>query len=191
MVGANFFKLSASEIPSQTGKKPNAIYDFPERLQELIGKYKPVNPQTISEELKRLQSAFNDSQDKLNNSIKNINEAISDMRKELTNEISKREQESIRITSQLSGLERKMENLNDTSIRHDQGLIAVKDGLKDIKEDLKNEIRDLKADVNQSNQTFSSIKTWAKIIGAILAVGGGIIGGIVTGIFEKFLGIIG
>lgn len=191
LVGANFFKLSENEIPSQTGKKPNAIYDFPERLQELIGKYKPVNPQTISEELKKLQSAFNDSQDKLNNNIQNINEAIADMRKELTNEISKREQESIRVSNQLSSLERKMETLNDTSIRHDQGLIAVKDGIKDIKDDLKNEIRDLKVDINQANQTFSSIKTWAKVIGTILAIGGGIVGGVVTGIFEKLLGIIG
>lgn len=190
LVGANFFKLKESEIPNQTGKKPTAIYDFPERLQQLIGKYKPVNPQTISEELKKLQSAFNDSQDKLNSNIQNINETISDMRRELTNEISKREQESIRVSSQLSALERRLESLNDTSIRHEQGLSAIKDGIKDIKDDLKDEIRDLKGDIKQANQTFSSIKTWAKVIGAILAIGGGIVGGVVTGIFEQFLGII-
>lgn len=189
LVGANFFRLSENEIPSRTGKKPNAIYDFPERLQQLIEKYKPVNPQTISEELKKLQSAFNDSQDKLNSNIQNINEAITDMRKELTNEISKREQESIRVSGQLSSLERKMETLSDTSIRHEQNLSGIKDSIKDMKDDLKNEIRDLKSDIKEANQTVNSIKTWAKIIGAILAVGGTIIAGLATGFFQQILGI--
>lgn len=183
LVGANFFRLSENEIPSQTGKKPNAIYDFPERLQQLIEKYKPVNPQTISEELRKLQSAFNESQDKLSTNIQNIDETITDMRKELTNEISKREQESIRVSSQLATLERRMENLNDNSIRHEQGLETIKDSIRDIKDDLK----DLKGDVKENNQTISSIKTWAKVIGGIFAVVGGIVGGIVTGLFQQLL----
>ena len=44
------------------------------------------------------------------------------MQKQLTEEISKREQESIRVSSQLSSLERKMESVNDNSIRHEQSL---------------------------------------------------------------------
>lgn len=189
LVGANFFRLSESEIPSKVGKKPNAIYDFPERLQQLIGKYKPVNPQTISEELKKLQYAFNDSQDKLNSNIQGINQAIVEMRKELTSEISKREQESIRVSDQLSGLQRKMENINDNSIRNEQNLIALKESIRETKSDLREEISGLKNDINQINQTFNSIKTWAKVIGGIFAVGGGIVGGIVTGIFQKILGL--
>lgn len=186
LVGANFFRLSENEIPSQTGKKPNAIYDFPERLQQLIEKYKPVNPQTISEELKKLQTAFNESQDKLSNNIQNINETITDMRKELTNEVSKREQESIRVSNQLSTLERRMETLNDNSIRHEQNLATIKDSIKELKDDLK----DLKGDVKENNQSINSIKTWAKVVAGFITIGGGIIGGIVTGIFEKLLGIM-
>lgn len=189
LVGANFSRLNESEIPSQSGKKPNAIYDFPERLKQLIGKYKPVNPQTISEELKKLQYAFNDSQDKLNSNIREINEAVIEMRKELTNEISKREQESIRVSEQLSGLQRKMENINDNSIRNEQNLIALKDSIRDTRDDLRNELSGLKTDVGQITQTFNSIKTWAKVIGGILAVAGGVVGGIVTGIFQKLFGL--
>lgn len=50
LVGANFYRLSGSEIPSGEVRKPKSVFDLPERLQKLIGKYKPVNPQTISEE---------------------------------------------------------------------------------------------------------------------------------------------
>lgn len=189
LVGANFYELSEEEIPSGEAKKPNSVFDFPERLQELIGKYKPVNPQTISEELKKLQSAFSDSQDKLNDNMQNINRAISDMRKQLSDEISKREQESIRVSSQLSGLERKMESVNDNSIRHEQSLISLKDNIKDTKDDIKDEIKGLKADIGKMDKTFNSIKTWAKILAGIIAVVGGIVGGIATGFFEKLLGL--
>lgn len=191
LVGANFYKLSENEVPKGAVRKPNSILDFPERLQDLIGKYKPVNPQTISEELKKLQSAFNDSQTRLNDNMQNINVAISDMRKQLTDEISKREQESIRVSSQLSSLERKMENVNDNSIRHEQSLLSLKDNIKETKDDLKGEMKDLKSEINQMDNTFKSIKTWAKILTSIITVVGGIIGGIATGFFEKIFGLIG
>lgn len=190
LVGANFHKLYEGEIPTGEVKKPKSIYDFPERLQELIGKYKPVNPQTISEELRKLQSAFNDSQGKLNESIQSINHEILSMRKELTEEISKREQESIRVATQLSGLERKMESINDNSIRHEQSLITLKESIKDTKNDLKEELKEVKTSVDKIEQTINSFKTWAKILGALLGVGGGIVGGIVTGIFENLLGLV-
>lgn len=188
LVGANFYKLTEDEIPSTTSK-PTPIFDFPERLQDLIGKYRPVNPQTISEELRKLQSAFNDSQDKLNVNMINMNQIVTDMRKELTEEISKREQESIRVAGQLSNLERKVESINDNSIRHEQALNALKESVKETKDDLKGELRDLKTDINKVDNTFNSIKTWAKIIGGIVAVGGGIVGGIASGIIGKILGL--
>ena len=191
LVGANFYKLSENEIPTGAVKKPNSVFDFPERLQELIGKYKPVNPQTISEELKKLQSAFNDSQDKINDNMQNINQAISDMHKQLTEEISKREQESIRVSAQLSSLERKMENINDNSIRNEQSLASLKENIKETRDDLKGEIKELKADIGNIDKTFNSIKTWGKILAGITAVVGGIIGGIVTGFFEKIFGLLG
>ena len=125
----------------------------------------------------------------MNRNVKEINLAISDMQKQLTDEISKRDQESIRISSQLSSLERKMENINDNSIRNEQNLISLKDSIKDTKDDLKEELRMLKTDISQIDQTFNSIKTWAKIWVGILTVAGGIIGGVVTGFFERILGI--
>lgn len=189
LVGANFYRLFEDEIPSSGVKKPKSIYDFPERLQELIGKYKPVNPQTISEELKKLQTAFSDSQGKLNESIQGINHEILSMRKELTEEISKREQESIRVATQLSNLENKVEKINDNSIRHEQSLISLKDNIKEIKEDLKSEFKEIKTSVDEIDKTINSFKTWIKIIGALLTIGGGIVGGIVTGVFENLLGI--
>ncbi len=189
LVGATLYRLSGIEVPHGSYKKPKSIIDFPERLQNLIGNYKPVNPQTISEELKKLQSSYNDSQDRLNRNVKEINLAISDMQKQLTDEISKRDQESIRISSQLSSLERKMENINDNSIRNEQNLISLKDSIKDTKDDLKEELRTLKTDISQIDQTFNSIKTWAKIWVGILTIAGGIIGGVVTGFFERILGL--
>ena len=189
LVGANFYKLTDDEIPPSSTNKPNSIFDFPERLQDLIGKYRPVNPQTISEELRKLQSAFNDSQDKLNVNMVNMNQIVTEMRKELTEEISKREQESIRVASQLSNLERKMENINDNSIRHEQALNSLKESIRETKDDLKGEIRDLRVDINKVDNTFNSIKTWAKIIGGILAVGGGIVGGVASGVVGKLLGL--
>ena len=189
LVGANFYRLFEDEIPSSGVKKPKSIYDFPERLQELIGKYKPVNPQTISEELKKLQTAFSDSQGKLNESIQGINHEILNMRKELTEEISKREQESIRVATQLSNLENKVEKINDNSIRHEQSLISLKDNIKEIKEDLKSEFKEIKTSVGEIDKTINSFKTWIKIIGALLTIGGGIVGGIATGVLQNLLGL--
>lgn len=115
--------------------------------------------------------------------MQNLNQAIADMRKQLTDEVSKREQESIRVSNQLASLERKMESVNDNSIRHEQSLISLKDSIRDTKDDLRDEIRELKTDINQIDKTFNSIKTWAKILAGIIEMVGGIIGGVATGGF--------
>lgn len=185
LVGANFYRLSETELPSEGYQRPKAIEDFPERLQELIGKYKPVNPQTISAELKKLQTAFSDSQKGIAESLSEVKMSLSDMKRELATEIGKREQENNKITTQLASLERKMELVNETNIRHDQSLISLKDEVRTTKEDLKSEIRELKQTVGNVNQMFISIKTWTRIIAALMAVGGTIIAGLVTGVLQK------
>ena len=42
-------------------RKPAPIEEFPTKLLDLIEKYKPVNPQNLEEELKKLQKAFEES----------------------------------------------------------------------------------------------------------------------------------
>lgn len=189
LVGANFCELMEEEILKTSQSKPKSILNFPERLQELIGKYKPVNPQNISDELKKLQIAFDDSQSKLDENIRTLKSDINCMRSELMTEISKREQESIRIENQLSGLERKMENINDSNIRHEQSLLSVKENIKEAKDDLRGEIRELKTGIDKVNKTFNSIKTWATILAAILTVVGTVIVTLVSGVVGKVFGI--
>lgn len=138
------------------------------------------------EELKKLQGAFVDSQQKLSESLNAVKIGLQEMKNELSLETGKREQENTKMEIKLSGMERKIELINESNIRHDQSLISLKDEIRATKDDLKDEIRDLKKVVGDVDKMFLSIKTWTKILVGLLTLGGTILAGLATGVIQNF-----
>lgn len=115
IVGANFFRLSDSELVDE-GHIPNSIEDFPQRLQELIDKYEPVNPQNLAEELRNLQKAFEESQSKLTEDVQYLKEQVSSFVTELSRESVKREEENKSLTEKVNDVKGKVEILTNDNI---------------------------------------------------------------------------
>jgi len=133
IVGANFFRLSDGEEVEEDNA-PSSIEDFPQRLQELIDKYEPVNPQNLAEELNNLQKAFEDSQSKLTDDVKYLKKQVDDFAQELTREAVKREQETRLLTSKLEHVEEKVSAMTKENIIFGERLSNVGDTLKSIDE---------------------------------------------------------
>ena len=133
IVGANFFRLAEDEI-TEEGDAPEAIEDFPVRLQELIDKYEPVNPQSMAEELRNLQRAFEDSHSRLNADVGFLKEQVEAFTKELTRESVKREQETKNLSAKIDHLENKMESVTHESMISNERLENVTKTLTSVDE---------------------------------------------------------
>ncbi len=180
IVGANFFKLSESEAISED-YIPTSIEDFPQRLQELIDKYEPVNPQNLAEELRNLQNAFEDSQSKLTEDVKYLKDQVSTFVQELTKESIKREQETIILTNKVNDVESKVNSLSDNTIRMDEHITIMGTTLNAISGQTK--IISEKLIKKQSEKEGQS-KITTIIITAVIAVVTTVIGGILLNIFK-------
>ncbi|MBD5456786.1 MAG: hypothetical protein HDR23_10060 [Lachnospiraceae bacterium] len=175
IVGANFFRLSESESIDDDDI-PSSIEDFPQRLQELIDKYEPVNPQSLAEELQNLQKAFEDSQNKLTTDVKYLKDQVENFVQDLTRESIKREQETKMLTGKLADVESKMDGLTKDSILLGERLANVGDTLKNIDERTKvlsDELIGKKAVKNVTGQVKSLVT------GAIIAIVTGVIVGVI------------
>ncbi len=133
IVGANFFELSQEEI-SEKPKKPTPIESFPVKLLDLIEKYKPVNPQNLADEFRKLQKAFEDSQGKLVNDVSELKNKVGSISKELLIEATKREQENKLLSEKFVNVETKLETITRDNIRHDENLKSMSNKLDSIDE---------------------------------------------------------
>lgn len=172
IVGANFFRLSESEFVDED-TKPNSIEDFPQRLQELIDKYEPVNPQNLAEELRNLQRAFEDSQSKLTEDVKYLKDQVSSVVHDLTRESIKREHETNMLTRKVEGVEIKINELTRDNIRFDERMSNMGTVLSSIDERTKKINEELigdKAEKKEKNKVATTILTvFISIIATVVA----------------------
>lgn len=175
IVGANFFKLSEGE-EIEEGDAPSSIEDFPQRLQELIDKYEPVNPQNLAEGLRDLQKAFEDSQSKLTEDVKYLKDQVEIFTQDLTRESIKREQETKSLNEKLSHVEDKMETLTKENIVFGERIANVGETLKSIDErtkTLNDELIGKKAVTTEKSKVTTIIVT--AVVTLIVTVAGAII----------------
>lgn len=175
IVGANFFKLSDDEQIDE-GDAPSSIEDFPRRLQDLIDKYEPVNPQSLAEELRNLQKAFEDSQGRLTEDVIYLKKQVEEFTKELTKESVKREQETKGLTDKIDHVGGKIEALSENSIILGERMNNVVTTLRNIDERtqaLDSEMIGNKAVKNVSSNAKTIIIT--AILTLIVTVIGGVI----------------
>jgi len=78
LVGATFYRLKENEIVTPD-KLPESLEDFPEKLLDLIEKYKPVNPTTISTKLSEIQGKINEDKGELLKRVDDIDSKISEV----------------------------------------------------------------------------------------------------------------
>lgn len=182
IVGANLFKLSEGE-EIEEGDVPNSIEDFPQRLQELIDKYEPVNPQNLAEDLRNLQKAFEESQGKLTENVKYLKDQVGELSKELSKESIRREQETKGLTDKIERVEGKIENITKDNILFGERIVNVADTLKSIDERTKSMNDEIVA-----NKAVKNVKSNAKtiLITAVLTI----IASVAAGILLKYFGFV-
>lgn len=175
IVGANFFKLSDGE-EIEEGDVPGSIEDFPQRLQELIDKYEPVNPQNLAEELRNLQTAFKDSQSKLTEDVKFLKNQVEDFSKDLTRESVRREQENKNLSEKMDQVEGKIEVFTKENILLGEKMTNVDNTVKSIDQRTKT-MNDELISIKAIKKVSSNIKT--ALITAFLTLIVSVIAGIV------------
>lgn len=171
IVGAHFFSLSEDE-KIDVKNKPTTIDDFPQRLQDLIEKYEPVNPQNLAEELRELKSSFEDKQIQLSKDVAMLKEQVSDFSKELEREAVRRESETKQLNEKLQGVSNKLDSLSKDNIKHETQLETVQKSLDKIEEQtsiLKNGVAISTGEKNIKNIIITAVITFViTVIGGIV-----------------------
>lgn len=180
IVGANFFRLSEGEEIEESDV-PSSIEDFPQRLQELIDKYVPVNPQNLAEELRNLQKAFEDSQDRLTEDVKYLKKQVEEFAKDLLKESVKREQELSGLSDKLDQVEGKLEGITQNNILYGERLTNVGETLKSVDERTKS-IEEVVIGNKAVKKVTNNVKTI--ILTAILTLLVTVIGGVILYYFK-------
>lgn len=181
IVGANFFRLSEESEVIDDDEVPSSIEDFPQRLQELIDKYEPVNPQNLAEELRNLQKAFEDSQSKLTKDVEYLKKQVENFVHDLARESIKREQETKMLTGKLESVENKMNDLTKDNILFGERMANMGDTLKNIDERTKvlNEELVGKKAVKKATNSVISV-----IVGALITIVTGVVVGAILYYFK-------
>lgn len=176
IVGANFFKLSDGEEIAESDV-PSSIEDFPQRLQELIDKYVPVNPQNLAEELRNLQKAFEDSQEKLKEDVRYLKNQVEEFAKDLIKESAKREEETNSLSNKLDHVEGKIEGIAKENILYGERLTNISETLKNVNKatsSLHDELIGNKAVKNVTSRVKTIIVTALSTL-AVTVIGGAIL----------------
>lgn len=171
IVGAHFFRLAGEEI-SDEDTRPSSIEDFPQRLQELIEKYEPVNPQSLAEELRSLKRSFEEKQIQLASDVSALKTQVDAFSKELITESTRRELETKQLSEKLSDVSGKLDNLSRDNVRHETGLSTIQTTLSKVEEQtsvLKNGAFTLKGEHN-----IKSI-IWTAVITFVITVVAGVV----------------
>lgn len=126
--------IQNADISCAEGDIPSSIEDFHQRLQELIDKYVPVNPQNLAEELRNLQKAFEDSQEKLKEDVRYLKNQVEEFAKDLIKESAKREEETNSLSNKLDHVEGKIEGIAKENILYGERLANMSETLKNVNE---------------------------------------------------------
>lgn len=198
IVGANFFELSEAEV-AQNGKPPISIESFPNKLLDLIEKYKPVNPQNLAEELKKLQHAFEERQGQLVSDVGELKDKVASISKDLLVEATKREEEIKIQRERFSNLENKLNEINRDNIRQGESINSLKSSV----EGLQGKFDGLSNDVNNKLDSFGDKLTevrdgmivkntkngvWGKIGAAAITFIITVLAGIIVALFQGWIG---
>lgn len=177
IVGALFFELSEDEIIKEE-IKPSSIDDFPQRLQELIEKYEPVNPQNLAEELRNLKHSFDEKQLQLANDVSALKEQVEVFSRELVSESTKREVETRQLNEKLADVSGKLDDLSKDNIKHENSLLNIQHSLEKI--ETQTAVLKDGASVLSGEKRIKSI-IWTAAITFIITV----IAGIIVFLFTK------
>ena len=171
IVGALFFKLAEDEIINET-VTPATIEDFPQRLQELIEKYEPVNPQNLAEELGRLKQSFDDKQLQLSGDISALKLQVEDFTKQLIAESTKRELEIKVQNDKLADVSSKLDDLSKDNVKHE----TVLDNMQKTLDKIEGQTAGLKdyASIQSGEKRIKSV-IWTAVITFIITVVGGLV----------------
>lgn len=162
IVGAHFFKLSENEVVEEE-RNPSPIEDFPQRLQELIEKYEPVNPQNLALELRNLQQSFDEKQRQLTTDMVDLKRQIEDFSKQLITEAAKRESETNQLNIRLSDVSGKLDNLSRDNIKQEDQLESLQRTLSRVEEQtsiLKDGANTLRGEKNVKSIIWTSVITF-------------------------------
>lgn len=171
IVGANFFELEGNEA-LESHKRPNSIESFPQKLLDLIEKYKPVNPQNLEDELMKLQKAFHESQGQLGEDVRGLKEDVSRIASDLLKESTKREQENKALSDKFAPIEMQLREINNKTIENDLKLGRMQEDLGKIEK-------------NTSEIHANMIK-----LGVEAGIKGKIMTGVVTFVITVLAGVI-
>lgn len=177
IVGANFFELSQDELVDGA-RTPESIENFPVKLLDLIEKYKPVNPQNLAEELRKLQKAFEDSQGQLVNDVGELKTKVNKISQELLVESTKREAESKALNDKFLIVDNKLERISRDIIRDEESLTSIKDTLKSVDERTRKISDDIISDTAEKKTKKSY---WTVGVTFLLTVLAGIIVALIQG----------
>lgn len=176
IVGAHFFELSEEEVVDEE-IRPSSIDDFPQRLQALIEKYEPVNPQNLAEELRNLKRSFDEKQLQLANDVSALKTQVDAFSRELIAESTKRELETKQLNEKLSDVSGKLDSLSRDNVKHETSLDLIQSTLNEVKtqtSELKNS-----AAMQGGEKRIKSI-IWTAIITFIITVLAGVLVVIIT-----------
>ena len=172
LVGAHFFRLSEEEISTED-IRPSSIEDFPQRLQELIEKYEPVNPQSLAEELRNLKRSFEEKQIQLAGDVSSLKAQVEAFSKELVAESTRREIETKQLNEKLSDVSGKLDNISRENIKHETTLSSIQGTLTKVAEQtasLSDHASTLKGEHNIKSVMWTAVITFIITILAGLVV---------------------
>lgn len=171
IVGAHFFKLSDDEIVYED-KRPSSIDDFPQRLQELIEKYEPVNPQNLAEELRKLKQSFDEKQCQLADDVSELKKQVESFSKELVTEAARRQSETGQLNERLADVSGKLDSLSKDNVKQEMSLSQVQKTLEKVEEQT-SKLRDgasaLRGEKSVKGYIWTAIITFAvTVVGGVL-----------------------
>lgn len=171
LVGAHFFELTEDEIVDEN-IKPSTIDDFPQRLQELIEKYEPVNPQNLAEELRNLKRSFDEKQHQLASDVSELKKQVDAFSRELITESTKRELETKQLNEKLADVAGKLDNLSKDNVKHETSLDAIKKTLDKVEIQTAG-LKDGAVSLNGEKRIKSMI--WTAIVTFVITVVAGLV----------------
>lgn len=171
LVGAHFFELTEDEVVVED-IKPSTIDDFPQRLQELIEKYEPVNPQNLAEELQNLKRSFDEKQHQLASDVSELKKQVEAFSRELIAESTKRELETKQLNEKLADVSGKLDNLSKDNIKHETTLDDIKKTLDKVEEQTA-VLKDGAVSLNGEKRIKSII--WTAIVTFVITVAAGLV----------------
>lgn len=179
IVGALFFELADDELINDD-IKPSTIDDFPQRLQELIEKYEPVNPQSLAEELRDLKRSFEERHIQVAEDVRQLRDQIDDFSKALMRQAVRGETDTKQLNNKLSDMSTKLDELSKDNVETKLNQQAMQKSLDDVVEQT-SILKDGAAALSGEKKVRSIVIT--AIVTFFLTVIATVIAGIVVSLF--------